>query len=547
MRKEAKGYRLIFGYLGIFLIFEGLVTLVPLITLVFYPSEYRCWLDFVIPGIGAIILGIILFSALVARRPKGRMANHEDALLLVMIWLSAIIIGSFPFYLTQFSFLNGGDASVSLNLSYTESFFESASGYTATGLTVFPSKAFLTGADSSLYPCAHVFLYHRAFEQFVGGVGLVLLVASVLSDRYNLKLYFAEGHNDKLMPNLGASAKLIFGIYFGYILLGSFSLWLAGMTPFDAICHSTSALATGGFSTRVDSYVYWASSSSASLNGFTPNNSLAIEIITEVLMLLGATNFALHTFLFRGKIKQFVKDVEIRFAFFIIVVFSLLSTLSSLYLSSFSNLTFWESLRYNAFNIISSITTTGYTNFKSVTLLGEVAIFSGILMMAVGGGLGSTAGGIKQYRFSLLLKDFFYSLRYHFSSSHLINPNPIYRLGQLKEEDPVEAEEAHSFALVYVLFFLLGGMGLMFLPSIDVQQAIYEFISALSGTGMTIIDFVVYKAGNPLFDYNIMLWVLSVGMIFGRLEILPVYFALQRLTVDPINAIRNRPHEAKEA
>jgi trk system potassium uptake protein TrkH len=548
MRKPASGFRLIFGYLGIFLIFEGLVTLCPLITLIFYPEESKVWLDFAIPAFGAIIIGAILFFTLIARRPKGRFGRNEDALLLVLLWISAIVLGSLPFYLTKFSVLNYGDTSLDLGMSYSECFFESMSGYSATGLTVLPNKVFLDLVDSSSsYSAPHIFLFHRAFMQFIGGVGLVLIVAGALSDRYNLKLYFAEGHNDKLMPNLGKSAKVIFGIYFGYIVIGSISFYLAGMTPFDAICHSIAAIATGGFSTRGSGIVYFQTASSG--NGILPVNAIAIEIIAIVLMLLGATNFVLHTFLLRGKWKQFFKDIEIRLAFWLILLFTVITTLSTLYLYSDGNvvtgLDFWTSLRYSVFNIVSSLTTTGFSNFSSVAALGQVAVFSGILMMAVGGGMGSTSGAIKQYRFAIILKDFQYSIRYRFSSSHQVNPNPVYRLGELREEDSSTSDEAHNYTLLYLLFFLIGAVSLMFLPGISVSQGAYDYMSALSGTGLDIINFYAYKLSEPAF-YPALLWILSAGMFIGRLEILPAYYALKRLFYDPFKNIKNRSNKPEE-
>ncbi len=537
MKKEAKGFRLIFGYLGIFLMFEGFVTVLPLLILAFYPSEWMVFWDFLIPGLVGIVLGAVLFFLLVAGRPKGHFARNDDALLLVLLWLCAIVLGSFPFYLTRFPALNQGLASLNLDMSYSESFFESMSGYSATGLTVLPTQVFLDASayNLTLYPAAHVFLFHRALMQFVGGVGLVLLVASALSDRYNLKLYFAEGHNDKLMPNLGKSAKLIFGIYFGYILIGTISLWLAGMPPFDAFVHATAALATGGFSTRSTSLLYFAGVDGAHLEATVlPVNSIAIEIISIVLMLLGATNFVLHTFLLTGKWKQFFKDIEIRFALIALFFFTMGCTLSTMYLyqnsaGAATGLDFWNSLRYNVFNAVTSLTTTGFTNYPSLKSLGEVAIFSGILLMGIGGGVGSTAGGIKQYRLSLLLKDFQYSIRYHFASTREVNPHPVYRLGELKEEDDSSSSEAHNYALLYIVFFLTGAMVLMFMPGIGVVEATYEYMSALSGTGIDIIGYSNYKLNYATW-YPLLLWILSFAMFIGRLEILPLYYAGRRLT-----------------
>jgi trk system potassium uptake protein TrkH len=167
MKKAVSGYRLVFGYLGIFIIFEGLVTLLPLF-MCFYPGESACWMDFTIPGVAAVVLGFVLFLVNLAGRPKAHFGKNDDALLLVLLWLFAFLIGALPFYLASIPALNGGTAY--LNMNFMECLFEAVSGYSATGLTVFPS--FLDSPDSAQY-CSHVFLFHRALMQFVGGIGLV--------------------------------------------------------------------------------------------------------------------------------------------------------------------------------------------------------------------------------------------------------------------------------------------------------------------------------------------------------------------------------------
>jgi trk system potassium uptake protein TrkH len=575
MRKEARGYRLIFGYLGIFLMFEGLATAFPLLILAFYPSESVCWMDFAIPAVAAVLLGALLFFSLIAGRPKAHFAKHEDSFLLVLLWLCAIVVGAFPFFLTRYPALNGGLSGYTINLfadssgnvkdgaiSFGESFFESASGYCAVGLTVMPSQLFLDSTAG--YLCSHVFLFHRAFMQFLGGIGLVLIVAGAISNRYNLKLYFAEGHNDKLMPSLGKSAKLIFGIYSGFIVFGALALWLAGMEPFDAVCHSISALATGGFSTKASGFLFYQAADAAGTtlpNTLWPCNSLAIEIIAMALMIIGGVNFVLHTFFLTFKWNRFFKDIEIRLAIWILVFFTFATTLSSMYMytdpttGAYTSLSFAQSLRYNVFNVVTSLTTTGYTNFPKLMSLGEVAVFSGILLQVIGGGVGSTAGGIKQYRIAVLLKDFSYSIKHRFSSTRQVEPNPVYRLGELKEEDASTSDEAHNFALLYIVFFLLGAMALMFIPGITLEEGAYEFNSALSGTGIDIIDgsIAAYRttkaaAGASDASYLALLWILDVAMFFGRLEILPAYYALKRIFSRPFAhlARKNAPAAQEE-
>ena len=126
-KAPAKGFRLIFGYLGLFLAFEGIVILFPLLMLIFYPGEWKVFLDFLVPAAFDIGLGILLYKLLVAGREKMRFRPKEDAVLLVIIWIAAILSGAFPFFLTKFSWLNFGDANASLGMSFSESFFEATS------------------------------------------------------------------------------------------------------------------------------------------------------------------------------------------------------------------------------------------------------------------------------------------------------------------------------------------------------------------------------------------------------------------------------------
>ena len=223
MKKTASGYRLIFGYLGLFITFIGITMLLPLLVLFAYPQEAADWYCFAAPGGAAILVGIALFM-LIFKRDKAQLGKHQDAILLVLIWLISIFIAAVPFIIKG-------------QLSFTESIFETTSAFGTIGLTVFSPECFES----------HIFVLYRSIICFLGGIGLVLIITSAISDRYGLKLYIAEGHNDKLMPNLAKSARLILGIYIGIILLGTGLFVLAGMPLFDALIHSISAVATGGF------------------------------------------------------------------------------------------------------------------------------------------------------------------------------------------------------------------------------------------------------------------------------------------------------------
>ncbi len=500
MKKIASGYRLIFGYLGIFLALVGIIILMPLILLAVpaYHNDVVYIPHFLIPGLATLVGGILLFFLLLGNREKAQLAKHQDSVLLILVWLIAIVISAFPFWSTG-------------KMTFTESIFESTSGYASVGLTRLPTELF----DS------HMFTFYRALLQFFGGVGLVLIITSAISDRYGLKLYVAEGHNDKLIPNLSKSARIILSLYVGFIILGSVALIIAGVEPFDAITHSISAVATGGFSSRVNG-----------MAGYS-GNQLAIEIITCVLMILGATNFVLHFMLLLGKFKRVGKDIEIKTFGLVCLIFIPLMFFAFLsgYKNASEHFTAAESIRYGTFTFISCITTTGYSNVPTGIAIPGVAILLLTICNVIGGGMGSTAGGIKFYRLGIACKSYYWTLRERMSPRRLIYPKYITRYGEMKEVTAGEASEAFGYTLLYILVMLVGAFLVSILGHYDFGGSLFEFSTALSGTGLscgitTGLD-NVYSPANPA-----VLWVLNVGMFLGRLEILVVYYALFRVVRD---------------
>ena len=323
MTLEAKSrgnapYRLIIGYLSIFIAFIGGILLLPLLLIAFYPTEWGAYPAFLVPGGAALVLGSALAALLLRKGDRSRLGKHQDAVLLVAIWLSAVFIGALPFFLADKLVVGPADRA-QLSMSFSEAVFESVSGFSATGYSVTREANFLAGIevplDDAYYAssCAHIFLFYRALTQFFGGVGLVLIVTSAISDRYGLKLFFAEGHNDRLLPNLAKTAKVTFSIYCGIILLGSFVLWLFGMDFFEAICQSACAMATGGFATRYSGFYYYFTDAYPG-NGVLPYNYIGAETTMCIIMLLGATSFLLIYNLITGKFKNFIRDCEVRFA-----------------------------------------------------------------------------------------------------------------------------------------------------------------------------------------------------------------------------------------
>lgn len=488
MKKVASGYRLIFGYLGLFIMFVGLVTMLPLFALFAFPEEAVDWYCFVIPGVSAIVLGFLLYC-LIIRRKKAQLGKLQDSVLLVMVWVSSILISAVPFLIKG-------------NLGFTDAVFETTSAYSTIGLTVFKES------DYNL----HVFVLYRSIMCFFGGVGLVLIVTSAISDRYGLKLYTAEGHNDKLMPNLGKSARLILTIYTGIIVTGVILYVIAGMPVFDAIVHSISAVATGGFSSRPGGLATFQY-----LDGWW-----AIELISIFLMLAGALNFLNHMFLLTGKFKKFIRDCEVRLFGILCLIFIPLFFVSAFSANGWTDP--FHSLINGTFTFVSSFTTTGFTNVSNLLTLGEGVVFLVFIGTIIGGGMGSTAGGVKLYRVAVAAKSFYWTTKEKVNSSNMIYPHYVWRSGEHKEVTSRDASEAFGYILIYLLLILVGSFLMTILGPEDFGRNMFEFSNSLSSNGMT--NGITQTANIPV------KWVLIVGMFAGRLEILSIYFGFYRLIKD---------------
>ncbi len=532
-RKFGAGYRLIFGYLSLFVSFAGLMLLLPLIMLIFYPEEYACYKSFLIPSAISIVVGLLLSFVLMKGEEKARLGKHQDSVLLCLIWILTVLLGSLPFYLSQFFY---PEIEV-IKMSFSESVFESVSGFAATGFTVSRNLLDAEVAYGLNTFSPHVYLFYRALTQFFGGIGLVLVVASAVSDRYGMKLFYAEGHNDRLLPNLAKTAKITFSIYCLIIALGTLGLWMSGMDAFEALCHSMTGMATGGFSTRSTGFYYFESSAYIG-NGIFTYNPIAAEIVTCIIMLLGATSFLLIYNLLRGKVKNFFKDCEIRFACFILIFFILAASIMCMYEFDYVSssidgpIDYLTSIRYSGFQIISCLTTTGFGNVPNIAYLGPGVIYLSILAMIIGGGVGSTAGAIKQYRVVIILKELKWSIKYKLTPRRQLYPHNVTRAGKTNEVTPEVFKDASLYASLYLVVLFVLSLALVFLPNISITDSIYEVSSALSGTGNTILDFLAYKANNELYCYDILLWILSLAMLLGRLEIMPFYYFLVRTFKD---------------
>jgi len=309
-----------------------------------------------------------------------------------------------------------------------------------------------------------------------------------------MNLYNAEGHPDKLMPNLKKTAQTICLMYNGFLIAGTIAYVGAGMMLFDAINHTMCALSTGGFSTK--------------LNSIGEYNSFPIQLITIAFMLIGTTNFAVLLLLTRRKWRQVIRISEVKFMFFLLLIFVPVTAVS---LMSGLNMGISEGLRHAMFNLSSALSTTGYSTM-SYTSWPPAAVGILILMMLIGGGLGSTAGGIKLSRVYLMVRMILQNIRRRLLPPRSVEA-PYYIRAQGKTAiDAALAMDTTGFVGSYLGLFLLGTLLLTITAQCSLTDAMFEFASALGTVGLSIGLTTPATAAATLV-------VEIFGMILGRLEI----------------------------
>ncbi|MFF7707932.1 TrkH family potassium uptake protein [Pseudomonas sp. NPDC007930] len=468
-------FRIIGFIIGIFLITLAVSMVVPMFTLVAYGRAFELR-----PFLWASALTFVAGAALVLRgRPEQVHLRPRDMYMLtVSSWVVVAVFAALPFLFTQ-------------HISYTDAFFESMSGITATGSTV------LSGLDSM----SPGILIWRSLLHWLGGIGFIGMAVAILPMLRigGMRLFQTESsdRSDKVMPRSHMVAKFIVLVYVLFTLLGTLAFWLAGMSGFDAVNHAMSAISTGGFSTSDQSLAKW--------------QQPAVHWVAVVVMILGSLPFTLYVATLRGNYRALWRDEQVRgFIALLLVCWAVLGT----WYWAHSNVPWYDALRHVAFNVTSVVTTTGFA-LGDYSLWGNFALMFFFYLGFIGGCSGSTAGGIKIFRFQvayILLKA---------SLNQLIHPRAVIRQQYNRhrlDEEIVRSVLTFSFffgATIGLIALALGLMGL------DWMTALTGAASTVSGVGPGLGD-TIGPAGTfaPLPDAA--KWLLSFGMLVGRLEIVTV-------------------------
>lgn len=470
-------FRVVFFLIGVLLSIIAAAMLIPLSLELFI---YRTgeWRGF---AISAFITGLMGTLLVLSNRAEGRkeLRVREAFLLTAASWVSTSFFAGIPFFWS------------SLSLGFLDCWFESVSSLTTTGTTVL---AHLDKVPKGI-------LLWRALLQWLGGTGIIVMAMTILPILRigGMQLFRNEfsDRSERILPRLSQIASAILSIYFVFTVACVILLHLAGMKWFDAICHAMATVSTGGLSTK-----------DLSIGAF---HSLSIELILMVFMVIGGTTFILFVKLWHRNFKAVWEDSQLRAYLGTISVASLLG---ALWLTLYQDINFWSSLRHSSFAVVSVMTSTGYMT-EDYTTWGSFPLVLFFLLALVGGCTGSTAGGIKIFRFQVLLAVALSHMR------QLRRPHGIYVPSyQSQKISENISTSVFTFITLYTicLIMLAGGLSIC---GLDFITSLSGAASALANLGVGLSPHIGPLGSLEMLDMGPKC-LLMFGMILGRLELLAI-------------------------
>ena len=474
-------YAAIAGSAGLIFLLSGLVMLTPLVALLWHPEEFQQAWSFGLPALCQMLMGYGLWRRFGTAFGIS-LSIQEGGVVVLLSWITVILFSTWPFMSV-------------LGLNFSQAVFESVSGWTTTGLSVV-----------DVTQCGQMILLWRSIIQLAGGAGLAIIMMSAIIGPVGVGISIAEGRGDQLVPHVRQSARLVMVIYTSYAAAGTVAYWIAGMSPFDAFNHAFAAVSTGGFSTHPESIGYW--------------HSAAIEAVTIALMLLGNLSFVTAWFLFRGHLRTVARNGELRL---LALIIPMASAIVFLLTSRVIYPELGKSIRVALFETISAITTTGfstvgYGNWNSI------GVFLLVVLMLIGGGTCSTAGGIKQFRVYLLWKLFAWEMKRHLMPWTAIMARPVWEGDRRVFVDDDRARQVVVFLFLFLGIYAVGVMVLC-ANGYGIGDSLFEFASAISTVGLSV------GVTTPQMP-PIALWVETGAMFLGRLEFMVIFVSFAKLYKD---------------
>ena len=465
----------VFFLIGILLIVLGLSMLAPYALQVILEEGSH---TFISASFVTIFIGVLFVLANLEKEFKLNL--RQTFLFSSLAWIMVATFGSLPFLLSSQDF------------SLSEAFFESMSGITTTGATI------ISDLDSS----PKSILLWRAIMQWLGGIGIVVMAITILPllKVGGMQLFKMEGPDstEKILPRTIEVAAIIISTYIILTFLCGFFYWIFGMSIFDSVSHSMTTIATGGFSTHNDSIGFF--------------NSSNIEIVASIFIILGSIPFISYLKFVQGNKSVFFKDVQIKGLIYLLTISTIVMFLYLLFIKFEGSI--FDKVRISSFNVISILSGTGYVT-DDFSLWGKFSLVFFLLLMFIGGCAGSTACGIKIFRLQMLLIFLKNQIK------RLISPNSVIitKYNNQKISDNF-INSVIIFIFSFLFIFLIIAM-LLSISGLDFITSISGAASSISNVGPGLGD-VIGPNGNYKDIPDLSKWILSVGMLLGRLELFAV-------------------------
>jgi len=466
----------VINILSLLLVFNGGFMLLCLpISLIYNDGD---WQAFLLSSLISISVGGIIWF-LTRQAKKDELRKRDGYLIVTLGWIIMSLSGSLPYLFSN------------AIPFFTDAFFETVSGYTTTGASIL----------NNIEQLPRGILFWRSLTQWIGGMGFIVLAVAILPllGIGGMQLFMAESPGiapDKIQPRIRATAGRLWLVYIILTFSEMVLLMFGGLDFYEAINHSLTTMATGGFSTKQDSIAFF--------------DSAYIQFIIILFMFLAGVNFTLTYFALHGKFKRFWENDEFRFYFFAILGATLITAIT---LFVFGGFPAEKSIRDSLFQVISIITTTGYVtaDYTSWTPFLTVLFF---MMMFIGGSAGSTAGGVKIIRHLILLKNMALEFK------RILHPSAVIpvRFNKMAVGQDVTFNVL-AFIMTYILIFVVSSI-IMSAMGLDFLTALGAVATSLGNIGPGIGDVgpVDNFANIPLYGK----WFLSFLMIIGRLELFTV-------------------------
>lgn len=467
-------FRMIFKSLGIVIGIEALCMVPSLIVSLIYGQDDA--LPFVVSILITATVGVLMY---LIRVKTNNFYSRDGFAVVALAWILLSVFGSLPF------FISGAIPSP------MDAFFETVSGFSTTGSSILK--------DIESLPRG--ILFWRSFTHWIGGMGVLVLTLAVLpsvgaSSFHIMKAEATGPSTEKLVPKLGQTAKILYAIYAVMTTVQVILLLIAKMPLYDSLIHAFGSAGTGGFSSR-----------NLSIGAY---GNVAVEIIITVFCFLFGVNFSLYFQLLKGNIHNFFKDEEFRFYAGTVIAATILITIQLFGKGVF---TLGESFRHSSFQVVTLITTTGYTT-TDFNLWPSFSKLILITLMFFGASAGSTGGGMKCIRIVLLLK----TARREVAK--IIHPRAIHTVkigGKVVDEQTLS--ETMAFFFIYLAIFAVSFL-IVALDGKDLTSTVTSVIAAISNIGPGLE--VVGPMGNYSSFSGLSKVVLSFCMIAGRLELIPM-------------------------